>query len=110
MKFFKLGVLMAACWTMGCSGGDSGSSADVCPLITGNIYFSVELRDCGAGVAPCNWSVTFNGDGSYLWRFEDQSRQGTFSCDGSRLVANGTSIGSYDSATGVLVWNSVQYQ
>lgn len=54
MKIFKLVALVAVIGSAGCGGGGDESEGNVCDYIIGQSYSSLEVRECGAGIPPCN--------------------------------------------------------
>jgi hypothetical protein len=84
----------------------------VCEQIVGTTFLSVEQLECGLGEEGpvlCNWEITFEADGDYLWMYSDVGEGGTYSCQGGNLVISGESDLDFDAATGILTWDGVEY-
>jgi hypothetical protein len=83
----------------------------VCEQIVGTTFASVEELECGLGPdgpVPCHWQITFEEDGDYLWMYSDVGEGGTYACHGN-LVISGDVDFAFDTATGILTWDGVEY-
>lgn len=84
----------------------------VCGQIVGTTFLSVDELECGLGEdgpVLCNWQITFEEDGDYLWMYSDVGEGGTYSCQGGNLFISGESDLDFDAATGILTWDGVEY-
>jgi hypothetical protein len=84
----------------------------VCEQIVGTTFLSVEQLECGLGPdgpVLCNWQITFEEDGDYLWMYSDVGDGGTYSCQGGNLFISGENDLDFDPATGILTWDGVEY-
>jgi hypothetical protein len=84
----------------------------VCEQIVGTTFFSVDELECGLGpdgVELCNWQITFEADGEYIWMHSDVGEGGTYSCQGGNLFISGENDLDFDGATGILTWDGVEY-
>ncbi|MBV1857581.1 MAG: hypothetical protein KUG77_04155 [Nannocystaceae bacterium] len=112
-----------------CDGGDEGEvccgactagsalcvpvvSGDVCDDVVGN-YASLEEYECGItpdGLGMCEWQITLEADGGYLWMYSDLGEGGNFACkDGVITLDNNPSHSATLSADGLLVWDGIEY-
>ncbi len=87
---------------------------DVCAQVVGQEFESIEALECGIspdGIVPCNWNLQFGADGSFDWMYSDVGEAGTYACeDGELTVTSQPSYDvTYDSTTGVLEWDGVEY-
>ena len=83
-----------------------------CPQIVGATFRSVDELECGLGregPVLCNWQITFEEDGDYLWNYSDVGEGGTYGCQGGNLSISGESVVDFDPATGILTWDGVDY-
>lgn len=84
----------------------------ICEQIVGTAFLSVEELECGLGPdgpVLCNWQITFEEDGDYLWMYSDVGEGGTYTCQGGNLFISGGSDVDFDAATGILTWDGVEY-
>jgi hypothetical protein len=84
----------------------------LCEQIVGTTFLSVEALECGLGPEGpvlCNWQITFEEDGDYLWMYSDVGESGTYTCQGGNLFISGGSVVDFDTATGILTWDGVEY-
>lgn len=85
----------------------------VCSAVVGTTFASTEELECGLGPdgpVLCNWQITFEGDGSYLWQYSDIGQGGTYSCEDGVLTPDDPGLAAtYDPATGILTWDGVEY-
>jgi len=81
--------------------------------IVGKVFASLEELECGLGPKGpilCNWSITFEESGDFLWQYSDVGQGGTYTCGGGVLNVDDPGIEvSYDPETGVLTWEGVEY-
>jgi len=97
---------------------NENSSTDACEALEGKSFRSVELLNCGLGPpdAPeplCHWPISF-AEGQFEWMYTDIAESGTYTCQGLEVLGLGAGdrdlVGSYDSQTGILTWDGVQYE
>jgi|GEM_PF-2484178 len=90
------------------------SEGEACDAIVGQTLRSVEEYECGIakdGPVMCNWTITLEADGSYLWMYSDIGQGGDYACkDGVISVSNNPSLAaSYDAKSGILTWDDIEY-
>ncbi len=88
-------------------------SGDACDMAVGT-YLSLEEYECGLspdGVEMCQWSVSLEFSGEYVWMYSDIGEGGNFACkDGVITLDNAPSHeASLDPETGILTWDGIQY-
>lgn len=77
-------------------------------------FASVEQLECGQtpdGTSYCNWTLSFD-QGQFTWMHSDVGEVGGYSCDGNEVVGKtdyASYSGTFDEASGVLVWEGVKY-
>lgn len=86
-----------------------------CEAIVGTTFLSVDQLECGLGEdGPmlCNWRLSFEEDGDYLWMYSDVGQGGTYTCEGGVItLLEGPVIDhSYDLFAGILTWDGVDYE
>ncbi len=87
----------------------------LCEQIVGTTFLSVEQLECGLGPEGpvlCNWQITFEADGDYLWTYSDVGEGGSYVCQGGNFLVFGGSDVDFDldTATGILTWDGVEYE
>ena len=98
-----------------CGGTDDANVFDACQEIEGRTYLSVEQYECGLGPdGPelCTWSISF-ANGEYDWAYSDIGATGSYTCDGAVITGMSSATqfdGFLDQETGILTWNSIDYQ
>ncbi|MCG3136773.1 MAG: hypothetical protein HJJLKODD_00609 [Phycisphaerae bacterium] len=108
--YYYLFTLLGVITLFGC-----GSDMD-CENLSEAAFRSVEIYDLGLGPdgpVPGHWTIYFE-DGHYTWNYTDVVNTGNFICsDGEILRVTKTgleSTGTFDSTTGILVWQGREYQ
>ncbi len=96
--------------------GGVGAVAGPPDPLEGKTFRSVEKREAGRGGATMHWELSFR-EGKFRWRYSDVSEAGTYTFDAKTHTVLGATggrdqriKGRLDPATGVLVWDGVQYQ
>jgi hypothetical protein len=112
------GVLLAACTTT--PGPSPSSGSQRCADLEGKTLGSLTPGECGLGPngpEQCTWHLTFTASDAttthYSWQHSDYGQEGEVTCAGSDVteVTTGSDElrGTYDSASGQLVWDGVTY-
>ena len=104
-----------------CCDACSAGSALCVPVVTGDAcdavaanYLSIEEYECGLtpdGLEMCQWQVNLEASGEYSWMYSDVGEGGNYACkDGVITLDNDpTHSANYDSDTGVLTWDGIEY-
>jgi hypothetical protein len=87
-----------------------------CEALVARCFRSVELLPGFPAENRIHWVVGFRPDGSYDYQYSDVEEIGTYTCDQGQVLGQfGTGefqrqrSGSFDSATGILLWQGNQY-
>jgi hypothetical protein len=99
---------------------DSGYT-DACQAVANSTFLSTEGHECGltpTGIATCQWRLSFTDNGTtrqLSWQLSDYALGLVYQCNGFALTAQspgGTGTiyqGTYDPATGILLWDGFNY-
>jgi hypothetical protein len=96
----------------------SSPTASRCSALEGKTFASLSDGECGLGpdgVVLCTWHVKFEPNDAasthFVWQHSDYGIEGDVSCEDAAIieVATGTARGTYDAATGQLVWDLTTY-
>jgi hypothetical protein len=98
-----------------------GDFADACQAVANSTFVSTEPHECGltpTGPASCPWRLSFTDNGAtrqLSWQLSDYSLGLVYQCNGYALTARSpggtgaTYTGTYDPATGILLWDGFNY-
>jgi len=95
-----------------------GEKIDVCELIKNSTFLSVKKYESNLSPATSTvseglrWQIKFE-DKTFSWLYTDIAEMGTYTCEDNNLVAEGADksiyVGSYNTQTGILLWDGVEY-
>jgi hypothetical protein len=96
---------------------DTETQVSLCDVFTNARFVSTKEYETGPspeGVSFGHWSISFDAQGEWEWFHSDYAENGTYICDDGMLTAtkhDGEDIEvSYDTATGILLWNGIEYK
>jgi hypothetical protein len=97
--------------------GTGSIYSDACTAVASSTFVAVGTGECGltpAGVAQCNWRLTFDGvNRTVKWAHSDMVETVSYQCSGFTLITTG-GLGAgyaatYHPDTGILTWNGGDY-
>lgn len=103
-----------------CAACSSGSAlcvpvaaGEACDTVVGT-YLSLEEYECGispGGVEMCQWQVTLENAGGYLWMYSDIGEGGNYACNNGVITLDNDPLHSatLDPVAAVLTWDGIEY-
>ena len=88
---------------------------DNCGFSTNSVFTSINQYELGLGQNGTKmgyWRIVLDGS-EFAWYHSDSPLDGTYTCKNNVLQISGsarTILASYDSASGILIWDNIQYR